>query len=348
MSSRRRRCARGELRTLAEELGAKDIRAAAIHDLAIELTQSGRTEEGVATMEEAFQLAKTAGDPINLQRIYNNYASTLADFASDFEGARAIGEQGLEYAERSGGLGWTAWIRGSLGELATVTGDLPTAELLTRRSIEEAEAAADASLESTRYVSLAWILVLRGQIGEADEAMRAAARTVQRKMLEPQLEAPAFWVDAMVSQEHGDLSQVVDLLNRAVASVKRYSTDQAPWILTDVIRLAVARGDRRAAEEVRDVLARGATPYSRCHLTAAEGLLANDPGEAVRALRSAREGLAALGARVDEARVMLDLGRAERAAGEDPTSTFDRARDALLECDARRYLAEANAEIGRS
>ncbi len=332
---------------LADDLGAKDIRAAAIHDLAIELTQSGRTEEGVATMEEAFQLAKTVGDPLNLQRIYNNYASTLADFASDFEGARTIGEQGLEHAERSGGLGWTAWIRGSLGELATVTGDLPTAELLIRRSIEEAEAAADASLESTRYVSLAWILVLRGQIDAAEEAMRAASRIVERIVMEPQAEALAFWVDAMVSQEHGRLDQTVDLLHRAVASVERYSTDQAPWILTDVIRLAVARGDRLAAEEAHDILARGATPYSRCHLMAADGLLADDPREAVQALRSAAEGFAALGARIDEARVMLDLGRAERATGKDSLSTLHHARSVLLQCDARHYLAEADTEIGR-
>ena len=331
---------------MAEELGANDIRAAAIHDLAIELTQSGQTEEGVATMEEAFQLAKTVGDPINLQRIYNNYASTLADFASDFEGARAIGEEGLEYAERSGGLGWIAWIRGSLAELATVTGDLPTAELLTRRSIEAAAGAADASLESSRYVSLAWVLVLRGRMREAEEAMGAAARIVRRDVLEPQLEALAFWVDAMVSLEGGDLDEADEQLHRAVASIKRYSTDQAPWILTDVIRLAVARGDRKTSDEVCGVLTRGATPYSRCHLTAAEGLLANDPSEAVRALSSAREGLAALGARVDEARVMLDLGRAERAAGADPTPTFEEARNLLLECDARRYLPEADAEVG--
>ena len=333
---------------LAEELGAKDIRAAAIHDLAIELTQSGRTTEGVATMEEAFKLAKTVGDPMNLQRIYNNYASTLAEFASDFQGARAIGEQGLERAERSGGLGWQAWTRGSLGQLATVTGDLSTAESLIRRSIEEAEAAAETRLEATTYVSLAHILVLRGQIGEAEEAMRAASQIAQRMIMEPQVVAVAYWVDAMVSREHGHLNRAIDLLGRAVSSVERYSTDQAPWVLTDVIRLALERDDRRAAEGAYNVLARGAAPYSRCHLMAADGLLANDPGEAVRALRSAAEGFASLGARIDEARVMLDLGRAERAAGEDPTSTFNGARDALLECDARRYLPEADAEIGRS
>ncbi len=332
---------------LAEELGAKDIRAAAIHDLAIELVQSGRTEEGVATMEEAFQLAKTAGDPMNLQRIFNNYASVLSDFASDFDGARAIAEQGLEHAERSGGLGWTAWLRGGLGELATVTGDLPVAESLIRRSIVEAEAAADASLEATRHVCLAWILILRGRIAKAEEAMLAASQLVERTMIEPQVNALAFWVEAMVSQEHGRTGQAVDLLSRAVSSLDRNSTDQAPWVLTDVIRVAVARDDRRAGAEAHVVLARGVTPYSRCHLMAANGLLENDPDEAIRALRSAAEGLASLGARIDEARVLLDLGRAERAAGEDPTSTFDCARNALLECDARKYLDEADAEIRR-
>ena len=332
---------------LASELGATEIHAAAIHDLAIELTQSGRTGEGVATMKEAFELAKTVDDPLNLQRIYNNYASTLTDYASDFEGARAIGEEGLKHAERSGGLGWTAWIRGSLGELATVTGDLPRAESLVRRSIDEAEAAADASLKSTRYVSLALVLVLRGQMAGAEEAMRASSRIVERSVMEPQAEALAFWVDAMVSQEHGDLNRAVDLMNRAVASIKRFSTDQAPWILTDVVRLAVARNEPNAAQEAHDLLALAAAPYSRCHLMTADGLLASDAGEAVRALHSAAEGLSVLGARIDEARVLLDLGRAERVLGKDSHSTFHLARSILLECDARKYLAEADAEIGR-
>ena len=100
---------------LASELGARDIHAAAIHDLAIELTQSGRTEEGVATMKEAFQLAKTVGDPLNLQRIYNNYASTLADNASDLARAKQVALDGLEMARRAGGTGWAAWIEGTLG-----------------------------------------------------------------------------------------------------------------------------------------------------------------------------------------------------------------------------------------
>ncbi len=45
--------------------------------------------------------------------------------------------------------------------------------------------------------------------------------------------------------------------------------------------------------------------------------------------------------KVDLARCLLDLGRAQQRAGEDARPTFERARDLLLECDAQRFVPEA-------
>ena len=49
--------------------------------------------------------------------------------------------------------------------------------------------------------------------------------------------------------------------------------------------------------------------------------------------------------RVDLGLAMLDLGRAERRAGEDPAATFERARALFVECGAARFLPEGEAEL---
>ena len=76
-----------ELRRAAEiaaRIGALDVRSAALQDLGINLGQSGHADESIATLEEAFELAKNGNDANNLQRLYNNFASTLGDFGSQY------------------------------------------------------------------------------------------------------------------------------------------------------------------------------------------------------------------------------------------------------------------------
>ena len=126
---------------IAKQVGALDIEAAAMQDLGVELSYSGRTEEALATMEDAFRLAKVAGDRINLQRMHNNMASTLTDFASDLPRAKQIAEEGLEMARRAGGTGWSdAWIEGTLGGVEELLlGNLEAGEAWTRASLQDAE-----------------------------------------------------------------------------------------------------------------------------------------------------------------------------------------------------------------
>ena len=49
--------------------------------------------------------------------------------------------------------------------------------------------------------------------------------------------------------------------------------------------------------------------------------------------------------RVDVGRALLDLGRAQRAAGQDAGVAFERARDLFVACDARLFLPEVEAEL---
>jgi hypothetical protein len=53
-------------------------------------------------------------------------------------------------------------------------------------------------------------------------------------------------------------------------------------------------------------------------------------------------GLESIGMRIDAARAMVDLGRAMARTGEDPREVLQRARDLLIECDARAFLFEVD------
>jgi class 3 adenylate cyclase len=48
---------------------------------------------------------------------------------------------------------------------------------------------------------------------------------------------------------------------------------------------------------------------------------------------------------VDRYEGLLDLGRAQRRAGQDPGEAFGRARELLLVCDARLFVPEVDAEL---
>ena len=64
---------------------------------------------------------------------------------------------------------------------------------------------------------------------------------------------------------------------------------------------------------------------------------------AVDDLRGAADTLERLGIRVQQARVRIELARAERRAGLDPAPSLERARSLLEACGARLYLPEVDA-----
>jgi class 3 adenylate cyclase/tetratricopeptide (TPR) repeat protein len=333
---------------IAARVGAPDIRAAAMQDLAVELSQSNRTSEAISTMELAFRLALEANDRNNLQRAYNNHASILQDYANDLPRARAVALEGLELARRTGGVGWIAWIEGTLGDIAFLTGDLEEAEVLNRGSLEKAIESGDEPLEKMRRTVVAAIELLRGRPDEAVASL-ARALAIMPAMREPQHEIREAWVSATIARYvRGDEADAVAQLRRATDLAGRYMVDQDPQALLDLVRLSLRRGDTAEAEEVRAVLDRGQAPFARACLVAAEGLLATDPAAGAAPLRTAAERLDALGIRVMRAQVLLDLGRTQRAAGEDSTAVFEQARDLLVACDARLFVPEAEEELRRA
>lgn len=331
---------------IARRVGALDIEAAAMQDLGVELSQTGRTQEALAVSEDAFRLAKEAGDRINLQRMYNNFASILTDFASDLPRAKAVAEEGLEMARRAGGTGWTAWIEGTLGAIELMHGDLEAAETWSRASIEHAISSGDQPLAGSRHAVLAWLLVLRGDPDAAAQAL-ARATAILDEQPDPQTTPLLHWLEAQLALTAGADGEAVTLLWEAAEGLARFSVDQHPRAILELVRLLVRRGDNDEARRARDLLTAGGSPFARASLQVADGLLSQEPDAAVAALREATDRLDALGMQIDLGLALLDLGRAERRAGEDPTPTFERARALFTRCGAARYLPEAEAELTR-
>ena len=155
------------------------------------------------------------------------------------------------------------------------------------------------------------------------------------------------WLEGQLAIDAGDEERGIAKLWASAEALADTSVDLDPRGGLDLVRLLAHRGDAEGARRARDVLAAGGSPHARALLQVADGLLADDPAEAVRILREAAERLEALGTRVDLGIVLLDLGRAERRAGEDPAPIFERARALFVECGAARYVPEADAELTR-
>jgi predicted nucleic acid-binding Zn ribbon protein len=113
----------------------------------------------------------------------------------------------------------------------------------------------------------------------------------------------------------------------------------------DLARALMRAGRPDEAESYRDLSRHGRSPAARAHAALVEGLLSPEPAEARRLLAEGTATLDELGLRIDAARGMVDLGRAMARVGEDPHDVLQRARDLLIECDARAFLFEVDDAI---
>ena len=333
---------------VTDRVDAPMVRAAAMQDLGILLSQTGHSVESLAQLEEAFELAKVAVDRVNLMRIHNNFASTLVSSGSDFRRAREVGLAGLELAQKAGG-GWAGWIQGTLADVSFALGDLDDAEARSRSSLEYALVGGDEPLAGQRIVALAWIEMWRGDT-EAAEASTRRADQILEGMPEPQTDIFREEIAGDLALASGRLDDALTHFRQAARYAEDYAVDQDPQVVVELIRLlGRLDGDHVGeTERMRQLLHRGTSPLAKAWATAADGLLADDPADAVALLGDAKDRFDGLGTRVDLARTLIDLGRAERRAGHDPRGSFERAREILIDCGALLYVREADAELASS
>ncbi len=329
---------------IADRIDAQAIRAAAMQDLGVLLSQTGRSVEALEVLEEAFEQAKAAGDRVNLMRMHNNLASTLLSNGSDFARAREIAVEGMELAKKAGG-GWTGWLEGTLADIAFSVGDLDEAEERSRSSLEYALGAGDEPLAGQRVVFLSFLTMVRGDVEAAETSMRRADEMLEG-VPEPQIDVfrEDFW--GQVALASGRSDEAIERLRRAVRYADEYGVDQDPQVVLELIRVLTGGvGDGAEVERLRELLHRGTSPLSLAYAAAADGVCAEDAHRAVSALRDAVQRGDAIEARIDLGRLLIDLGRAERRAGLDPRPSFGRAREILTDRGAFFYVSQLEAEL---
>jgi hypothetical protein len=250
----------------------------------------------------------------------------------------------LELARKTGG-GWAGWITGTLGDISFALGDLDDAEARIRSALQYAIASGDEPLQGQRTAALAQVQLARGDIEAAEASMRSAD-VILEGMPEPQIDVFREEIRAALASAAGNDEQALAHLRLGVTYAQDYTVDNDPQVVLQLVRFLAPRGGGEEADGARRLLHEGAAPLTQACAIIADGLLASDPNDAVVLLRDAADRLEALGTRIDLARALLDLGRAERAAGADPRRSFERARELLLECGALLHLPEADAELG--
>ena len=146
----------------------------------------------------------------------------------------------------------------------------------------------------------------------------------------------------MIRREDG---KAADRFAEAIVILRDYNEELTPEVFPSMVRALLRAGRTRDAEDYRDLSTHGKSPHARANATLVEGLLAPDPSDARRLLADGTAELERLGLPIDTARAMVDLGRAMARLGEDPGPVLERAREILVECDARAFLFEVDDAI---
>ncbi|MGH2590104.1 MAG: tetratricopeptide repeat protein, partial [Actinomycetota bacterium] len=329
---------------MAARVGAREVHAEATQTLAVCLSQMGRSAEALETIEEAFRLAKEVGDVINLVRCYNNLTSLVSDLASDNRRAEEVVREGLELVQRVGARQNEGWLTGTLGDVLARLGRLQEAEECQRRAIEGALSVGDEPLRGMRLTALAGVLLLRGRLDEAEAAHRESLPILEANP-EPQSQLFIPWTEGFLALLRGANEEAAERLAECVEMLREFNVEGYPEVFPDTVR-ALLRGGRAAeAEQSRDLSEHGRSPAARANAALVEGLLSKYPSEARRLLSEGVAALEELEFPIDAARAMVDLGRVIARAGENPTPVLERAREILVECDARAFLFEVDAAV---
>jgi ATP/maltotriose-dependent transcriptional regulator MalT len=326
---------------VAERVGASSYHVQAMHTLGLVLNNRGRLAEGLSTIQESFRLAKevVVGNFGLLHRMYNNVPSSIAEYASDYVRAEEIVREGIEVARKAGARHNLGWQLGTLGDVLFEQGRLPEAELVQQEALEHATAVADVPLICMRTVYLGRIRFTRGDLEEA-VALFGRAEDLFQENPEPQTEVLVELFGGQLGAARGDDELAAKRFQRVRDIGSRHADQAVSEASLELARLLLREGPTEAGKAKMEFSGE-VSPFAAACATAISGLGTEDPSESISVLRDAAGRFEAMKMRVDLARCLLDLGRAQQRIGEDGRSAFERAHELLVECDAKRYLPEA-------
>jgi class 3 adenylate cyclase/tetratricopeptide (TPR) repeat protein len=329
---------------MAVSVDASLVHAESMQTLAVCLYQSGVSAEAVETIEEAYRLAKEVGDFSNLMRVCTNLPSILGDLASDYQRCEEVLREGLDLARRAGAMSHVGWLLGNLGDGKARLGRLEEAEDLQREAVEAAIRVGDEPLRGMRLTALAGVVLFRGRLDEAETIHRGSIPVLNENP-EPQSQLFIPWMEGHLALARGENDEAAASFVELIEQLRSFNVEAVPEAFTELVRALLRAGRGEDAEGYRDLSEKGHSPAARAHAALVEGLTSSDPTEARHLLQGGVAALEEIGLRIDAARAMVDLGRAMTRLGEDASPVLDRAREILLECDARLFLSEIDNEL---
>ncbi len=315
--------------------------------LTMELAFVGRWEEAEVFVDELDSLARQTGDVAVFLRAKGMTAIVLHDGAPHLDLPRvdAMMAESLDLARKSGRYGDALYTLDGAAIFAMVHGRLDDAEGYLRTTQEWAGAGAEGFVaEATRR--LAWVALVRGDLDRAEAVLAEAGPLVVATF--GKLVGPI--VEAGLAKAHGDIERAADILTTVAAGAPAGPAldlwerlfVEAVVVLTELGRIDEARPLAERIRRIADLRA----PVEPVALWA-EGLVATDPAEARAAFDRSIAGFTERQQPIDEARVLLALAEVQRALGDDPAPTVERARRLLTDCGAALYLVDANAGNAR-
>ncbi len=319
---------------MASQVDAPVVQGHAAVSLGIVLLYLGTVAEGIALMEEGYEIAARARDLGLLLRASSALASTLMDYAPDYERGRRILLDGIELSRRSGRRDHEVWMWSNIGNYAFDQG-----------RIEELERAGEVCVEIGRSHSyplglgagamlLGQAAFLRGDLVAADRLAREAALALPAR---EEVQAAPFqsllsgWIAKTRGDEDEELRRYFEGLDLLAENLRGGMVDE---LLCETVRALVRRDRAEEAKPHLESLRQVAPgrPNAEGFLWWAEGVAESDPEK----LRAAANRFAELTRTIDEGRVLLDLAD----AGVDPTSNRARARELFDACGAQVYVRQ--------
>ena len=283
---------------VAERLGDDFHRAQAMHWLGLLLRERGRLAEALAMVEESFRLAKEQGDFGLVHRMYNNVASTLADFASDYGRAEGIVRDGIEMARKAGARHNLGWQLGTLGDVLIELGRLEEADQVQREAVALAEEVADEPLIGMRTQTVGYLRYFRGDLDGARKLYERAGPLLEGNP-EPQSEIPQTIQVGLLAEARGNDEEAAASYARARGA----GLASFPWLAAQA-SLELARLYRRTGRSddlarTRVEFAGEVSPSAAAYATAVRGIIEDDPRLAVSILGDAAGRFEALGKKID-------------------------------------------------
>jgi class 3 adenylate cyclase/tetratricopeptide (TPR) repeat protein len=319
--------------SIADRCGDPIVQGRAMLSLGSLLYRAGRMDEGLALHDQALKLARGVGDLDLLLSSLLVASEGLEESAGDYAGAVALLREGLDLARRAGHTQKLAWMLGNLSDYMVDLGRLDEVEELAREGLEVARSVGEVPRIGFSLVTLSYNHALKRELDEAERLLAelrdlmAGSAESYHLGWEPLLagclargrgredEATAVFLEG--AERVGDRLELWGgqnlLLESARALERAGRTDEAD--------LSLARLSSLAETSVP----------ARAFLAWANGLLGHDHA----LLSDAAARFETLGRRVEQGRVLLDLG--ELAA--DPT-TAARGRHLLAACGALLFLPE--------